>query len=626
MNVEEYFLNFSPEFKTENRVKWNEVREDMFVHTRGKVPEKLLETRRPNEDKEVFDYSVSIYEPITKGAMNKAIDRLFRMFQGANYSIKVSEGLDNYLSEAKFNGDYFINFIQKKILRTMIEDPNGVLAWIPSGEGLENPSVKVEVLPVVVSSSSITFLNKDRSFITWKAENESSEVVIGQNKTTKQGEVFYSLSKEGFYKTIQVGKKIEKRFETFLIYEHNIGIAPFVILGGNLTSEDYFESFFSPFIPFGNETIRQFSDWQGVMTTSAFPYREEVAETCSAKGCRKGFVFDKVKETETTCKACKGTGLVMNRSPYGAFIRSKGSSLFDGEKGSSEPLVRFISPPVEIIKHSGEAWEKLLSKAEDALNLLFVDEAQSGKAKEIDREDADSMLTKISNNVFDEIIFNSLRFIEKYREIEGSIDPIVVKPISFRIKTEESLIDELNQLSDKNAPIAFQVEATKDLARKRFSGNTSIARIVEVLVAFDPIFNVKTSDKQILLASGTIKKSDIIKSLYSYKVLTELVAENGTEFLEKPLKEIFATLDAELVKYFDNAPSISIEDEQKLESQSKIRGSVGGVQGIIEINKAVAEGSMSEQAGETILESIYGIDLNTAQKMVEKGQVQPVVE
>jgi hypothetical protein len=120
------------------------------------------------------------------------------------------------------------------------------------------------------------------------------------------------------------------------------------------------------------------------------------------------------------------------------------------------------------------------------------------------------------------------------------------------MKNEEDLIAEINSLSDKNAPVAFLVETTKDLAKKRFSGNKSISRLVEILVSYDPIYHVTTKDKQILLASGVIKKDDLLKSLYAYKTLTGLVSLNGTEYLEKPLMEIFADLDVELKKIVDS--------------------------------------------------------------------------
>ena len=234
MNVEEYFLNFDPKRTPDLSCEWEKVREQMLIHTRGKVPEKLLNTRRPNEDDAVFNYRVSIYEPITKGPMNKAIDRLFRMFQGANYSIKVSEGLDNYLSAVKFEGDFFINYIQKKVLRTMIEDPNAVLVWVPYGPGIEDPSQKVEVYPELISSDRIHFIDGDRDFLTWLSE-EKSEVIEG-TRSKASGKVFYTMTEDAFFVTYQVGKKTDSKFETRLIYQHNIGQAPFVVLGGNLTS------------------------------------------------------------------------------------------------------------------------------------------------------------------------------------------------------------------------------------------------------------------------------------------------------------------------------------------------------------------------------------------------------
>lgn len=527
--------------------EWKRVRETMYVHTRGKSPGHILTDRRPNEDPDVQKYRLSVYEPITKGSINRAIDKLYRIFISANFSIQVSEELSLYLGTTKFKSQYFYGFIQKYVVRRMIEDPNGWLVWIPYGEGLTNPSVKVEVEPLLISSAQIKYLDEDA--ITWLDIEEHSEILEnGRRKMT--GEVYYTLTDEGFFKHIQVGNKQDKRFELVPIYMHNMGFLPGTVLGGDLTDDDYFESYFSAFVPFANEAIRQYSDWQGVMTTSAFPYREEQSETCSAPGCRDGFIYDADLGDNRACRTCKGTGKVISRSPYGVFMRAP-SNPIDGQNNATEPMIRFVSPPVDIIQYSGEAWQTLLKKAEEALHLSVIDEAQSGVAKMIDREDSFSQLTKINNNVFDEIIYNSLRFIEKYRNVSNPMDPVIVKPISFSMKTEEDLISEINQLSDKNAPVAFLVETTKDLAKKRFSGNKSVSRIVEILVTYDPIYHVTAKDKQMLLASGTIKKEDVIKSLFAYKTLLSLISTNGTEYLEKGLTEIFADLDTNLKPIVD---------------------------------------------------------------------------
>jgi hypothetical protein len=536
-------------YKPKNWDHWNMVRNTMFIHTRGKNPGEILTARRPNEDPDVQRYRLAIYEPITKGSMNRAIDKLFRIFQNANFSISVSDELNTYLTERKFDGQYFYSYIQKFVVRRMIEDPNGWLMWVPVGEGLTNPAIKVDVEPVLIMSNQIKVL--ERGLLTWHSPDEFSAVMVNGIKHMS-GLVYYSMTDTQLLKHTQVGQAIDKKFETVVIYQHDIGAIPGVILGGDLTDDNFFDSYFSAFVPFANEAIRQYSDWTAVMTTSAFPYREEMAETCGAKGCRDGIVFNHENEEHETCGICKGTGRVISRSPFGVFLREKSNPALGVDGDVNGPMIRFISPDVSIIEYSGQAWQTLLKKAEESLHLNTIDEAQSGTAKMIDREDSFSQLTKISNNIFDEIIFKSLLFIEKYRNVVQSMNPVITKPISFSMKTEEDLIDELNKLSDKNAPIAFLVESTKDLARKRFSGNKSVSRMVEVLVSYDPIFHLNTKDKQMLLAAGSIKKEDMIRSLFAYKTLIAITAEMGTEFLEKPLGEIFAELDRRIQPTIDS--------------------------------------------------------------------------
>jgi hypothetical protein len=537
------------QYHPKNWEHWNRVRTTMFIHTRGKNPGEILTSRRPNEDPDVQKYRLSIYEPITKGSMNRAIDKLFRIFQNANFSISVSDELNTYLTERKFDGQYFYSYIQKFVVRRMIEDPNGWLVWIPVGEGLTNPAVKVDAEPVLIMSDQIKVL--ERGLLTWQSMDEHSPV-MSNGKSQMTGLVYYSLTDTQFLKHTQVGQAIDKRFETVVIYQHDMGAIPGVILGGDLTDEHFFDSYFSAFVPFANEAIRQYSDWTAVMTTSAFPYREEIAETCNAKGCRDGIVFNHETDEHDTCGVCKGTGRVISRSPFGVFLREKSNPALGVDGDVNGPMIRFISPDVSIIEYSGQAWQTLLKKAEESLHLNVIDESQSGVAKMIDREDSFSQLTKISNNIFDEIIFKSLLFIEKYRNVIEPMNPVITKPISFSMKTEDDLIDELNKLTDKNAPIAFLVESTKDLARKRFSGNKSVSRMVEVLVSYDPIFHLNTKDKQMLLAAGSIKRDDLIRSLFAYKTLIGVTAEFGTEFLEKPLGEIFAELDRRIQPTIDS--------------------------------------------------------------------------
>lgn len=538
------FLNLD---EPEHKQEWIDAMQKMFVHTRGSLPEKILSERRPNEDQTLYQYRLSIYEPITTGSINRAIDTLYRIFQSANFSIQINPNLDDYLSVKKFTGQYFYSYIQKFVVRRMIEDANGLLVWMPTGEGLTNPSEKVQVKPVLVYSSDIVQMDDDH--ITFYQPNES--VLINQGGIDVKGKVYYTLTKTHIYRHTEKEKASKNAYELEEIYQHNFDMIPAITLGGNITEDDFFVSYFSPFLPFANESIRQYSDWQGVMTMSAFPYREEVAEDCDHPKCRDGLILDVESGNTATCSKCNGTGYIINRSPYGVFIRAKSNPALDGNTNLSDPVVRFISPPVDIIKYSGEAWQDLLKKAEESLHLLHVVEAQSGVAKAIDREEQYSFLIKISNNIFDEIIYKSLIFIEKYRNLSDPFEPNIQKPIDFTIKTEGDLINEINEMKSKNVPVAFLLETTKDLARKRFSGSVTQPRIIEILVSYDPIFHLTVQEKTLLLASGTIQNEDILKSLFAYKVLMEIIAVEGTHFLENELQFIYDRIDKGMQKYLD---------------------------------------------------------------------------
>ncbi len=54
-----------------------------------------------------------------------------------------------------------------------------------------------------------------------------------------------------------------------------------------------------------------------------------------------------------------------------------------------------------------------------------------------------------------------------------------------------------------------------------------------------------------------------------------------------------------------------------IDAQAKLKGTVGGVQGIIEINRAVATGEMTELSAEALLVEIYGFAPELAARLIE---------
>lgn len=525
----------APDLINDLRDRWVAIYKEMRVHTRGETPADLLNDRRPNEDEEIFKYRKKIYQPITKGPINRSINKLFRIFLNANFSYTVSDDLQSYLNEKRFHQRNFFEFFHGTVTKRMIEDPNGYILWLPEGEGMTSQTEKVDVYPDLLDSSRIWFV--DDEVITWSKTNL---------KKNEIPDFLWSLTEDGYYIHTHKGDY----YTVDRIYQHNLGMVPAVILGGVLTENGIFESYFDPFLAFGNEAIRQYSDWQAVNVTSAFPYRTEEYTECDYPKCGgRGWWEEDCDNPDCvpklyTCPVCRGSGFKSHTSPYGTFIRKEPGP---GEELNTRPMIEFTSPARDILDYSQQSWQTLLDEAQKAIFDDMIDEAQSGVAKIIDREDLHSFLSSISDNVYDHLLLNSLKILNGYRDISAKNTPEVTKPTSFIVKTEGDLVEELGVLLEKKAPVPFILETIKDLAKKRFSTNKTATRAIKFLMIYDPLFALSPEEKNMLIATNVIDDRTRNININAYQVLNRLLFQNP-DLLELSYDQVAAKMDAEIDK------------------------------------------------------------------------------
>lgn len=555
-DLKQFFDNFFKMPPPANKAEMVKVFRDMAVHTRKLKPEELLLKRRPNEEPHIFEYRLCNYEPITYGSMNKALDVLYRIVTAINYKANYPDSIKQYISGPNFFGYSLDLFLQKIILKRDIEDPNGLLVWIPTDEGLTDSSKKALPKPYIVFSGDITYHDEN---VCAFLSDERSPVFVNK-KEVFEGEVYWVFTTDAFYKFIQVGKKSEKRFIISLVYEHLIGEIPVIKLGGDMTANGYFESFFAPYLAFGNEAIRQFSDWQAIMTTSSFPYIEEFAVECEIEESKAESNPIPTGEEEFSGKEKayeKRTQLrVIPKTPYGVTLRKVGTKTenqWDAVLPPEIPSRRFIHPDISIAKYSGEAWMLLIEKAEDSLHLNLGDGLLSGKAKLIDKESQDSMITKIGNNFFDNIMLKSYKYIDSYYNHHAQDESISIdKPTTFKIKTESDLVEEITTLKEKNVPTFFLQEATRDLSHKRFSGNKLSQKMFDAISILDPLYVYDSSQKEEMMMGGSISKDANIKSIYIFSLLLKIAQRiTADAFIQMDIDKISALLDVELQPYYD---------------------------------------------------------------------------
>ena len=553
---------------------WGKEYSQMIVHTQKASPRLLINGRRPHEGHQVMDYRIATYEPITNDSIRRAIDHLQQIIKDSNISIETSDMLTEYRNGPNFIGQTLTGYINQEVVPRMIDDPNGLLIWFPDGEGLQDPTQRVDVKPFLLLSENIHHLTKH--VVSWLSAKKSP-VRVG-DEIRMEGNVYFIVTENEYIKRIQIGKKEQENYEDILLYQHNLGFLPAVLLGGipsmgdpeeviefnddgspkrqtdhqhngeDREELDYFCSYFSSFVPWGNEAIRQFSDHQAIMVTSAFPIREMKEEPCPNKGqhqgaCHNGFVKN-TDGNDVACHVCNGKGYIMPSSPYGIILTGSKDTNFSNEKPDNRPALRYITPDVDILDYSGKHWKDLLEKGEKALNQVFTDHAQSGKAKEIDREDRTASLDKIGHNII-RITKQSLAIIQglRFRDINTPIS--IMAPPTFHQRTVSEVLEELQELQTSNAPTAIKAEVAKDVFKKRFPQNPRLHKVIDLVAAVDVLFGLALPDINMMLASGGITEREQQVNLKAYSEAVKLSEQDG--FMAKSMDQLANELLAAIV-------------------------------------------------------------------------------
>lgn len=549
INIKEFTKSFF-DSRPAAKADWERVYKSMIIHTRGVKPVELLNIKRPNEPEDIRNYRLANYRPITKHGINQAIDSVYRILSGSNYVISYTSNTAEYLNNAmfRFMGERlsFKQLFFRHILRLMFDDPNGLLVWLPENAENQNllpianpPNAPINVRPVYVQSPKIMHYRDD--VIAFEADDKWSVTVPYGNKTKDVlKEYYYIISEHYIWRFIPYWnaeeKKIMYRTEDFYNLSLEDGMPngqklfPSLVgkmLGGNIALNEngasYYDSFFGAYVPFADDAICAYSDNQAVRVRYNFPFTSVKGQLCGT--CRgAGKTVDKDGK-KIICSSCDGCGKTIPFTPFGHYIKEPpGAS--DSEAFVASPAVEFYSPDVAILENSYRTWEDLLEKAEDAVNMLFIKEAQSGVAKERDREEKYETLIKISNNFF-ELIEWSLDIIEAYREpfVDERQRPIVRAPMSLHVSTASQLLEELAGMTQSEVPSAYIAATAMRLSEKLFDEDDKIKNILKILTVWDPLFGKSSQQIAALRAAGGATADDVRRHVLGYSILAMLADE-----------------------------------------------------------------------------------------------------
>lgn len=592
---------FDPE---ERPVWWLRAAEQyysMIVHTQGHNPAKLLFLQRPNEDPEILKFRMQNFEPITVDAINRAKSEILAPIGSSPFTAELDDSIAEYVelpifgqTKAYGSGMDYYQWLFNDALSRMFDDANGYMTWLPYGQGLTDPTVPIDCEAYQIYSISIIHQSDDR--ITFFKPEDRLTLSDGS-----VGRVYYTIDKTAYYRHSEryIPTDYTTTFDTELIYTHNLGKLPLVLNGGVKSSAigrydirtrkalfgessygswspfvegkggansfslsditlpqfiDYYKSYLWGFVPYGNEALKTFDDWKASRLMTSHPIRVEKQMPCVATGCNGGYIWDADGE-KRKCGSCNGTGSVLVRSPYGAYVVAVPDSTTLGNQTLVDDPVSFVSPPVEGLRYMEEAWNNLIVKAEQAVYQLFNDSVQSGEAKKVDREGKYALIKTISDHCFDHLMYNHLMLLTELRNIINPTPPQIVKPKSFMIRDEATLIEELKELNDANAPIQVKVKAQKDLIKHRYSGLQNAEDMIDAVVLFDPLYGQSMADINVAYNMGAIDSIAVQRHQFADNILMRLINRNGTQWLMLSDEQKLADMEAEFSKIKIQSPT-----------------------------------------------------------------------
>lgn len=94
-----------------------------------------------------------------------------------------------------------------------------------------------------------------------------------------------------------------------------------------------------------------------------------------------------------------------------------------------------------------------------------------------------------------------------------------------------------------------------------------------------------------------------------------------TEYIRYEIEDLFKKIfdkEFKIIPIIQEEASNDVGAELRLKSQAELKGSVGGVSALVELQKSVSEGFTERESAIEIIKEIYGIDGELAEKMIGK--------
>lgn len=661
----------------------------------------LIYQYKPRESDNQKEQRVAIYNSRTQSISNKTVsvfkrvprsdnivDNMYYMKEAAENAKRIEEIQSRFKNF--HHGDTMKDYLTEAFEHYSFYDPN---AWLLIEMRIDDVKEKPFVYPVEITSAQAIYYEwynselqylvvkqttdvneRDKSIKTNEADKHKIapdiERAVDQYMAFKSrvGDKFLlyagdfaleytelpktkelSLSEEIFTDGVVVELKIGNDKKRFLAREYNTKsqICPVKQFGYIKDPETNRETYVAPDHAANHiyrDLINKKSEYDLVMALHGFLQKIQYAPICdyqteyenNTDRCMDG----KLSISHGTCPQCSGLGLKIHRTSQDIILIK-----WPEAKEEFIPLDQAIHY-VDVPEHMVKTWRDEVSQLGKDVSLavfntqLFDREeiAVTATEKRLNTEAAYDVLFDYGSQLSAFFIFITKMAAIHTMNDEGLI--IEHKISSFQLDTIIDLLAQRRLALDAGSPYAI-VQAFDMMILSKLAQDAPVnVEWVKVRDRFRPF---REKSKEELMSILADKPDDYPKKvLYeNFEDIMDEIEFTDKNFLKKDLLQQRAIVDAFVAKIIidKNKGKGAAEVIDPNDPQAKLRGSVGGVTGLVSVAQAVAEGTMTEAAAETILKEIYGLDPTIASRIVDipqireqaqkaaakKGEIKPIV-
>lgn len=645
----------------------------------GEDTDSLLRQFTRREDDTLFAQRKALTSLITPAVSAMIMNPFYRVGRTNNINSKIdfksTEGYDEKLKRVKevvknYNGSNTLNdYLDVRLVDLNFSDPNafivtefddvprgaqGEMLELPSPRPVEisskeaiNYSYKNNVLQWLLVRKPITYYNsKDAKCEGYKYTIYFPDIAIEFEQVDLTGE---SIRKNELIEYEVEGGTVKyfRTDDTTLFeveeYQYNAGQVPAVRVGYQLDKSTHGKTMVSPMhnaLCYFMKSIKTVSEFDLTMALHAFPQKFQYVNKCQGVkdlGCNKGQTTD-----GGTCSACKGTGISIHTSAQDAVVMRIPNDKDD--MINLESMVHYEYPPIDLLTFQNEFIYELKNEAKQAVfnSEIFVKATASKTATEIEYSyeavyDTLFPYAKNYSNVYQKIVEVSASFVDV-------TDTIVYYkfPKDFKFKTVDDLLNELKLANDSSAPGYIKQELSNDISSQQYVDKPDELKRIVAKQQFYPFPDKNFAEISFIISSDLTSKYNKVlyanfdniflqleraaesKGQYFYDYAPEL----QKKLLDEAVNALILVMDGQNTLAID-MKSVAGEEivggvidptvtDIEAEAKAKLKGTVGGVQGILAIQDSVARGTTSIESAKTLLFEIYGFEDSVATKLLGK--------